>query len=134
MKAWKPSDYDISYYVIPHVRSLTELTQENHVLEMIVPNEHNVPLTEDIEDPDDLINTEGTHEQNIQDDQIITQPTDVPSRNNTKVLRPITEPLVPDVTQSHILNQAFTSSHPAPQDRWSRDQHNELVDIIGNPR
>nr|GFD20048.1 hypothetical protein [Tanacetum cinerariifolium] len=97
---------------------------------MIVSNEHNVPLTEDIEDPDDLINTEGTHEQNIQDDQIITQPTDVPSRNNTKVLRPITEPLVPDVTQSHILNQAFTSSHPAPQDRWSRDQHNELVDII----
>nr|GEU98672.1 retrovirus-related Pol polyprotein from transposon TNT 1-94 [Tanacetum cinerariifolium] len=36
--------------------------------------------------------------------------------------------------QSHIPNQAFTSSHPAPQDRWSRDQHIELVNIISNPR
>nr|GEV77146.1 hypothetical protein [Tanacetum cinerariifolium] len=58
-------DYDISYYVIPHGRSLTELTQENHVPEVIVPNEHDVPITEDIEDPPDLINTEGTHEQNV---------------------------------------------------------------------
>nr|GEZ01164.1 retrovirus-related Pol polyprotein from transposon TNT 1-94 [Tanacetum cinerariifolium] len=23
---------------------------------------------------------------------------------------------------------------PAPQDRWSQDKHNELVNIIGNPR
>nr|GEW48785.1 hypothetical protein [Tanacetum cinerariifolium] len=87
----------------------------------------------DIEDPPYLINTEGTHEQNVQDDQMITQPTDVPLGNNTEVSRPITEPLVPDFTQSHIPNQAFTSSHPAPQDRWSRDQHIELVNIIGNP-
>nr|GEU73724.1 hypothetical protein [Tanacetum cinerariifolium] len=126
-------DSDISYYVIPHGRSLTELTQENHVPKVIVPNEHDVPLTEDIEDPPDLINTEGTHEQKVQDDQTITQPTTVQSGNNTKVLRPVTEPLVPDVTQSHILNQAFTSSHPTPQDRWSRDQHIKLVNIIGNP-
>nr|GEW35390.1 retrovirus-related Pol polyprotein from transposon TNT 1-94 [Tanacetum cinerariifolium] len=91
-------DSDISYYVIPYGRSLTELTQENHVPEVIVPNKHDVPLTEDIEDPLDLINTEGTHEQN-----------------------------------SYILNQAFTSSHPAPWDRWSRDQHIKLVNIIGNP-
>nr|GEV97425.1 hypothetical protein [Tanacetum cinerariifolium] len=83
---------------------------ENHVPELIVPNEQDVPLTEDIEDPPDLINTEGTHEQNVQDDQRITQPTVVPSGNNTKALRPITEPL----------------------DRWSRDQHIELVNIIGN--
>nr|GEX53488.1 retrovirus-related Pol polyprotein from transposon TNT 1-94 [Tanacetum cinerariifolium] len=66
---------------------------------VIVLNEHDVPLTEDIEDPPDLINTEGTHEQN-----------------------------------SHIPNQAFTSSHPAPQDIWSKDQHIKLVNIIGNPR
>nr|GEW08897.1 putative ribonuclease H-like domain-containing protein [Tanacetum cinerariifolium] len=33
----------------------------------------------------------------------------------------------------HILNQASTSSHPAPQDRWSRDQHIKLVNIMGNP-
>nr|GEV65006.1 hypothetical protein [Tanacetum cinerariifolium] len=90
------------------MKAISELTQENHVPEVIVPNEHDVPLTKDIEDPPDLINTEGTHEQNVQDDQMITQPTDVPSGNNTEVSRSITEPLVPDVTQSHIPNQAST--------------------------
>ncbi|GKA77832.1 hypothetical protein Tco_0784369 [Tanacetum coccineum] len=64
---------------------------------------------------------------------MITQPTDLPSRNNTKVSGSITKSLVPDVTQSHISNQASTSSHPVPQDRWSRDQHVELVNIIGDP-
>nr|GEW13473.1 retrovirus-related Pol polyprotein from transposon TNT 1-94 [Tanacetum cinerariifolium] len=58
-------DSDISYYVIPHERSLTELTQENHVPEVIISNEHIVSLTEDIEDPPNLINTEGTHKQNV---------------------------------------------------------------------
>ncbi|GJQ93279.1 retrovirus-related pol polyprotein from transposon TNT 1-94, partial [Tanacetum coccineum] len=66
-------------------------------------------------------------------DQMITQPTDVPSGNNTEVLGSITESLVLDVTQSHITNQTSTSSHPDPQDRWSRDQHIELVNIIGDP-
>ncbi|GKC25976.1 retrovirus-related pol polyprotein from transposon TNT 1-94 [Tanacetum coccineum] len=94
--------FDVSYYIIPHGR------------------------------PPDLINNEGIHEQNVQNDQMITQPTDVPSGNNTKVLGSITEPLVPDVTQSHISNHASTSSHPIPQDRWSRDQHIELVNIIGD--
>ncbi|GKA40741.1 retrovirus-related pol polyprotein from transposon TNT 1-94 [Tanacetum coccineum] len=64
---------------------------------------------------------------------MITQPTDISSRNNTKGSGSIIEPLVPDVTQSYILNQASTSSHPVPQDRWSRDQHIELVNIIGDP-
>ncbi|GJS62730.1 retrovirus-related pol polyprotein from transposon TNT 1-94 [Tanacetum coccineum] len=64
---------------------------------------------------------------------MITQPTDVPSGNNTKVLRSITKSLVPDVTLSHITNQAFTSSYPVPRDIWSRDQHIKLVNIIGNP-
>ncbi|GKD32572.1 retrovirus-related pol polyprotein from transposon TNT 1-94, partial [Tanacetum coccineum] len=45
----------------------------------------------------------------------------------------IIEPLVPDVTQSHITNQASTSSHTVPQDRWSRVQHIELVNMIGDP-
>nr|GEV56306.1 hypothetical protein [Tanacetum cinerariifolium] len=127
---------DISYY---HVFGCPVFIHnhkdhlENHVPEVIVPNKYDVPLTEDIEDPPDLINTEGTREQNVQDFQIITQPTDVPSGNNTEVSRPITEPLVPNVTQSHIPNQASTSSHLAPQDRWSRDQHIKLVNIIGNP-
>nr|GEX18929.1 retrovirus-related Pol polyprotein from transposon TNT 1-94 [Tanacetum cinerariifolium] len=65
-------------------------------------------------------------------DQMITQPTNAPLGNNIEGPRPTTEPLVLDVTQSYILNQASTSSHPAPQDRWSRDQHIELVNIIGN--
>ncbi|GJV50128.1 retrovirus-related pol polyprotein from transposon TNT 1-94 [Tanacetum coccineum] len=126
-------DSDISYYIIPHGRSLTELTQENHVPEVIAPNEPDIPHNEDIEGPPDLINTEGTHEQNVQNDQLIIQPIDIPSGNNTEVLGSITESLVPDVTQSHISNQAYASSHPVPQDRWSRDQHIKLVNIIGDP-
>nr|GEV52014.1 retrovirus-related Pol polyprotein from transposon TNT 1-94 [Tanacetum cinerariifolium] len=125
-------DSNVSYYIIPHGHSLTKITQENHVPEVIVPNKHDVPLTKDIEDPPDLINTKGTHEQNVQDDQMITQPTDVPSGNNTKVSRPIIEPLAHDVTQSQFPNH-FTSSHPAPHNRWSRDQHIKHVNIIGNP-
>nr|GFB91594.1 hypothetical protein [Tanacetum cinerariifolium] len=65
---------------------------------------------------------------------MITQPTDVPSGNNNEVSRPITEHLVPDDTRSHIPNQVSTRSCPAPQDRWSTDQHIELVNIIGDPR
>ncbi|GJT83918.1 retrovirus-related pol polyprotein from transposon TNT 1-94 [Tanacetum coccineum] len=52
--------------------------------------------------PPDLINAEETHEQNVQDEQIITQSTEGLSWNNTK-------------------------------DRWSKDQHIELVNIIGDP-
>nr|GEY16267.1 hypothetical protein [Tanacetum cinerariifolium] len=85
---------------------------------------------QDIKDPPDLINTKWTHKQNVQDDQMITQPTYVPSENYIEVSRSITKPLVHNVTQSHIPNQASTSSHLAPQDRWSRDQHIELVNII----
>ncbi|GKE71677.1 hypothetical protein Tco_1529749, partial [Tanacetum coccineum] len=105
----------------------------NHVLEVIAPNEPNIPYTEDTEGPPDLINTEGTLEQNFQNDQMITQPIDIPSGNNTKVSGSITKSLVPDVAQSYISNQASTSSHHVPQDRWSRDQHIELVNIIGDP-
>nr|GEV48220.1 retrovirus-related Pol polyprotein from transposon TNT 1-94 [Tanacetum cinerariifolium] len=93
-------DSDVSYYIIPHGRLLTKITQENHVPE---------------------------------NDQMITQPTDSTLGNHTEGHRPITEPLVPDVTQSHIPNQASANSHPDPQDRWSRDQHIKLVNIIGNP-
>ncbi|GKA92696.1 retrovirus-related pol polyprotein from transposon TNT 1-94 [Tanacetum coccineum] len=54
-----------------------------------------IPLTEDTEGPCDLINTEGTHEQNVQNEQIITQPTEGPSGNNTEVSVSISESLVP---------------------------------------
>ncbi|GJX43359.1 retrovirus-related pol polyprotein from transposon TNT 1-94 [Tanacetum coccineum] len=89
-------DSDVSYYIIPHGCSLTEITQENHVPKVIAPSEPEIPHTKD---------DKGS----------------------------ITEPLVPDVTQSHIINQASTSSHPIPQDRWLRDKHIELVNIIGDP-
>ncbi|GJX88143.1 retrovirus-related pol polyprotein from transposon TNT 1-94 [Tanacetum coccineum] len=95
-------DSNVSYYIIPHGCSLTELTQDNQVPEVIAPNKPDIPYTKDIKDPPDLINTEKTHEQNVQNDQMITQPTDVPSRNNTK-------------------------------DKWSRDQHIKLVNIINDP-
>ncbi|GJV58768.1 retrovirus-related pol polyprotein from transposon TNT 1-94 [Tanacetum coccineum] len=65
--------------------------------------------SDDTEGPPDLINTEGTHEQNVQNDQMITQPTDVSSGNNIEVSGCITGSLVPNVTQSHISNQASTS-------------------------
>ncbi|GKC95509.1 retrovirus-related pol polyprotein from transposon TNT 1-94, partial [Tanacetum coccineum] len=42
---------DISYYIIPHSRSLTELTQEKHIPEVIAPNEQDNPQTEDVEEP-----------------------------------------------------------------------------------
>ncbi|GJW89349.1 retrovirus-related pol polyprotein from transposon TNT 1-94 [Tanacetum coccineum] len=40
---------DISYYIIPHGRLLTELTQEKHVSEVIALNEQDNPKTEDVE-------------------------------------------------------------------------------------
>ncbi|GJW90670.1 retrovirus-related pol polyprotein from transposon TNT 1-94 [Tanacetum coccineum] len=98
------TDYDISYYVIPHGRALFELTQENHVLEVIASNEPDIHLTKDTEFPPGLINTKRTHEQNVQKEQIITQPTEGPSGNNTKISISINEYLVPDVPQSHISN------------------------------
>ncbi|GJY25241.1 retrovirus-related pol polyprotein from transposon TNT 1-94 [Tanacetum coccineum] len=76
------ANFDISYYVIPHGRSLSELTQENHVPEVIALNEPDTPLIEDTKGPPDLINTKGTHEKN---------------------------------------------------NRWSKYQHIELVNIIGDP-
>nr|GEZ05047.1 retrovirus-related Pol polyprotein from transposon TNT 1-94 [Tanacetum cinerariifolium] len=38
-------DVDVSYYIIPYGRSLTKLTQENHVPEVITPNELEIPHT-----------------------------------------------------------------------------------------
>ncbi|GKD55731.1 retrovirus-related pol polyprotein from transposon TNT 1-94, partial [Tanacetum coccineum] len=86
-------DSDVSYYIIPLGRSLTELTQENHVPEVIVPNKPGIPLIE-----------------------------------NNEVS--INESSIPNVPQSHLSNQASTSSHLAPRDRWSKYQHIKLVNII----
>nr|GEX43471.1 retrovirus-related Pol polyprotein from transposon TNT 1-94 [Tanacetum cinerariifolium] len=105
----------------------------NHVPEVIDLNELDIPLTDDNEGPLNLINTKGTHEQNVQNKQIPTQPSEGPLRNNTKISVSINETVVLDVPQSHIYNQASASSHPVPQDRWSKDQHIELVNIIRDP-
>ncbi|GKB70920.1 retrovirus-related pol polyprotein from transposon TNT 1-94 [Tanacetum coccineum] len=51
------SNSDISYYIIPHGRSLIELSQEKHVPEVIALNKPDISHTEDAEGPPDLINT-----------------------------------------------------------------------------
>nr|GEW11094.1 hypothetical protein [Tanacetum cinerariifolium] len=126
-------NFNISYYVIPHGRSIIKLIKEKHILEVIALNEHGLPHTKDTKGPSDLINTKRVNEQNVQNEQIITQPTKGASGNNTEVLVSISESLVPDVSQSHILNQASISSYHAHQDRWSQNQHIEIVNIIGDP-
>nr|GEU37565.1 ribonuclease H-like domain-containing protein [Tanacetum cinerariifolium] len=88
-------DSDISYDVIPHGCSLSELTQDNQVPEVTALNEPGIPHTEDTEGPLNLINIEGTHEQNVQNDQMITQPTDVPLGNDTEFYRNKVWTLVP---------------------------------------
>ncbi|GKD63900.1 hypothetical protein Tco_1306008 [Tanacetum coccineum] len=55
-----------------------------------------------------------------------------PSGNNTKTSVRITEPLVTEVPQSPITHHASTSSYHVAQDRWSRDQHIKLVNIISD--
>ncbi|GJX90387.1 hypothetical protein Tco_0343713 [Tanacetum coccineum] len=90
---------NFKYYIIPNGHSLTKLTKENHVPEVIAPNEQNIPQTEDIKGSSDLA-------------------------SRTKF---------PEVPQSQDTNNASTSSYPVAQNRWSRDQHIELVNIIGDP-
>ncbi|GKE62496.1 retrovirus-related pol polyprotein from transposon TNT 1-94 [Tanacetum coccineum] len=87
-----------------HGRLLTELVQEKSVPKVIALNKPEISYTEDAEGPPDIINTEGTHEQNVQNEQIIIQST-----------------------------EASKSFHPVPQDRWSKYQHIKLVNIIGDP-
>nr|GEV61437.1 retrovirus-related Pol polyprotein from transposon TNT 1-94 [Tanacetum cinerariifolium] len=58
------SNSDISYYIIPYGRSLTELTQEKYAPEVIAPNEQNNPYNEVVETLLDITNTEGIQEQN----------------------------------------------------------------------
>ncbi|GJS65872.1 retrovirus-related pol polyprotein from transposon TNT 1-94 [Tanacetum coccineum] len=114
------SNSDISYYVIPHGRSLTEPAQERHILEVNAPKENDISHTEDIAGPPDLTNTEGIQEQNVQDEQIRNQPTKDTSGNNTETLIPITKSLVPKVIQSRNTNHASTSLYPVAEDRCQK--------------
>nr|GEX43382.1 hypothetical protein [Tanacetum cinerariifolium] len=75
-------NFDISYYITPHGRSLTELTKDTRVLEVTTPNDQHTPHTEDAEGPTDLINTEGTQDQEVQNKKINSQPTKEPLGNN----------------------------------------------------
>ncbi|GKD79009.1 retrovirus-related pol polyprotein from transposon TNT 1-94 [Tanacetum coccineum] len=83
--------------------------------------------------PPDLVNTKGTQEQDVQDEQINHQPTEELLENNTENSAPITKPLVPEVSQSQITHHASKSLYHVAQDKWSKDQHIELVNIIGDP-
>ncbi|GJZ71715.1 retrovirus-related pol polyprotein from transposon TNT 1-94 [Tanacetum coccineum] len=127
------TNFDISYYVIPHGRSLTELTQEKHVPEVIALNEQDTPQTKNVKGSLDPPNTKETQE-NVQNEQINHQLTKETSGINTEILVSITESLALEVSQSHDTNQASTSSYLVAQDIWLKDQHIELVNIIGDPR
>nr|GEX65293.1 retrovirus-related Pol polyprotein from transposon TNT 1-94 [Tanacetum cinerariifolium]GEX65832.1 retrovirus-related Pol polyprotein from transposon TNT 1-94 [Tanacetum cinerariifolium] len=107
------TNYDLSYYINPHNRSLTKLKKDTYIPEVVTSNEKNTPHTKDVEGPPDLINTEGTQEQEVQNEQINSQPTKEPPGNNTETLVPITEPSVPEVTQSQITHHASTTSDNA---------------------
>ncbi|GJU97090.1 retrovirus-related pol polyprotein from transposon TNT 1-94 [Tanacetum coccineum] len=72
---------DFSYYIIPH----------------------DTPHTEDIKGPPDLTNTKGIQEQNVQVEQINSQPTEEFFGNYTETLLPITESLVPKVISSQSM-------------------------------
>ncbi|GKC75540.1 retrovirus-related pol polyprotein from transposon TNT 1-94 [Tanacetum coccineum] len=122
-----------TFYIILHGRSLTELTQEKHIPEVIALNKQDNPQTKDVEGPPNQGNTNVTQEQGVQDGQINHQPTEEASENNTKTSVPITKTLVPKANLSQDTNQASTSSYHVAQDRWSKDQHIKLVNIIGDP-
>ncbi|GJU49361.1 retrovirus-related pol polyprotein from transposon TNT 1-94 [Tanacetum coccineum] len=109
----------------------------NQVPKVIAPNEHDIPHTEDTEGPPNLINTKGTHEQNVHNDQMITQTTDVPSGEQIRKILDALMNLYPlsyvsHTTKSESLLQGILILIPA-EDRWSRDQHIKLVNIIGDP-
>ncbi|GJQ91770.1 hypothetical protein Tco_0002909 [Tanacetum coccineum] len=122
-----------SYYITPHNCSLTELTKTNHVPEVIVPNEQNTHHIEEIVGDSDLINTEGTNDQYVQNEQIDKQITKIHSGDNTETSVLTIELSVPEMTQSSITHHASTSLNHVPQDRWLRDQHIKLINIIGEP-
>nr|GEW23241.1 hypothetical protein [Tanacetum cinerariifolium] len=86
-------------------RSLTELTQDNHVPKVITQNKQNIPYTEGIEGPPDLINTKGTQEQEVQNELINSQPTEESPGNNTETSVPITGSSVPESNpkESHLI-------------------------------
>ncbi|GJY23108.1 retrovirus-related pol polyprotein from transposon TNT 1-94 [Tanacetum coccineum] len=119
------SNYNISYYIIPHGRSLTELTQENHVPEVIALNEQDTLHTEDVEGPPGLINTKGTQVQEVQTEKINHQPTEESLGNNTETSVPIIEPLVPEIEPKKVFEAL---KHPG----WVDAMQEELNQFYRN--
>ncbi|GJU60376.1 retrovirus-related pol polyprotein from transposon TNT 1-94, partial [Tanacetum coccineum] len=118
-------DSDVSYYIIPHRRSLTEITQKNHVPEVIALNEPKIPHTEVTESPSDPINTEGIHEQNVQNDQMITQLIDAPSGNNTESMltRSMAAKLIAASTSECLFADFLYEIEPKKVFRNKKDEH-----------
>ncbi|GJT87638.1 retrovirus-related pol polyprotein from transposon TNT 1-94 [Tanacetum coccineum] len=87
----------------------------------------------DVKGPPDQEITEVTQEQGVQDRQINHQPIKEALEKNTKTSVPIPETLVHKDHQSHDTNHASTSSYPITQDRWSSDQHIDIINIISDP-
>ena len=99
-------DADISYHINPH-----NLPFPTNGSEFIEPQNDVIQSEPISQDPDHTIQTELTDNQNS-DNLQTPDPEPIPSPN-----------------------QASTSSNsiPRPQERWSRHQHIELVNIIGEP-
>ncbi|GJX37598.1 retrovirus-related pol polyprotein from transposon TNT 1-94 [Tanacetum coccineum] len=72
---------------------------------------------------------------NVTFDEIETPNIDDHLWEKSKPLVSHTKALVPDVIHTSITHQATSSSNSyhAPQNRWSKEQHIELVNIIGKP-
>nr|GEW54871.1 retrovirus-related Pol polyprotein from transposon TNT 1-94 [Tanacetum cinerariifolium] len=100
--------------------------------EVIAPNEQDNPQTKDVEGPPNQEIIKVTQEQGVQDGQINHQPTKEASKNRIETSIHITKTLVFEAHQSQDTNHASTSSYPVARDRWSRDQHIKLVNIISD--
>nr|GEV06705.1 retrovirus-related Pol polyprotein from transposon TNT 1-94 [Tanacetum cinerariifolium] len=126
---------DMCLFIITRIilgNLMQKMTIEKYALKVIAPNEQDNPQTENVKGPPDPPNTEET-QQNVHYEQINHQSFEETLRINTENSVPITESLAPTLFQSQDTNQASTSSYPVAKDRWSKDKHIKLVNIIGDP-
>ncbi|GJZ05102.1 hypothetical protein Tco_0538377 [Tanacetum coccineum] len=107
-------DSNISYYIIPYNRSFPEIIDRQIIPKVMVPTQQNLPHTEEHRGFPDPPNTEGT--------------------KTHGGLVPYTKASPQNISESPITHHApsgsFSNTHP--QDKWSRDQHIEFVNIIGD--
>ncbi|GJU21821.1 retrovirus-related pol polyprotein from transposon TNT 1-94, partial [Tanacetum coccineum] len=127
------ANLDFSYYIISHGCLLTELIIDTHVLEVTTPNEQNIPHTEDVKGPPNLINTKGNQEQEVQNELINSEPTEEASGNNTETSIPITDPLVYEAPQSQIIHHASTRWVDAMQEELNQFYRNKVWTLVPLP-